>query len=140
MGRVVKVSWPEVGVSTTFELEDDLNRELCDDFWSALPFTSVQEMGLVNPGIIYTWVPTVNFSKINKTVLHSQAPRGCVTYSQGTGNKVIIKYGVCTEDCPAPVLGQVAEGGVEVIEKIGNLIWENYFLDKKIYTVRFERG
>ena len=140
MGRIVKVSWPETDYSATIELEDNLNQELCDDLWDNLPFESVQEHGMVNPNIIYCWVPTVNFSKVGYAQLHSESPVGRVSYSQGTGNKVIIKYGACTEDCPAPVLGFVPEEHHETIKKVGRIIGDHYFHEKKIYITRFERG
>lgn len=139
MGRIVKLTWPELGLSAKMELEDDKNKELCDDLWDSLPFVCVQEHGMVTGKILYCWSPMTNFSPIRFSQLHTEAPVGRVSYSQGTGNKIIINYGECSEDCYAPVLGLVPEEYHSVLETIGKTIWENYFHDKKVYTVKFEK-
>lgn len=140
MGRKIKLTWPQLEISAKMELEDEKNKELCDDLWDNLPFESVQEHGMVSGKIIYTWVPTVSFSPVRFSELHSEAQVGRVFYSQGTGNKVIINYGDVNEDCLAPVLGMVEEEYHDEIKKIGKIIWDNYLQDKTIYTVKFERG
>lgn len=140
MKRKIKLTWPELGFSAKMVLEDDQNKELCDDLWDNLPFQSVQEHGMVSGKIIYTWVPTVSFSPVRFSELHSEAPVGRVFYSQGTGNKVIINYGYVSEDCLAPVLGMIEEEFHDDIKEIGKIIWDNYFHEKEIYTVKFERS
>ena len=138
--RQVKMTWPELETSVTFDLEDNLNKELCDEFWNALPLVAVQEHGVVTGEIIYSWVNMLSFAKVAFAQLHTEAPVGRVSYSQGTGNKVIVKYGPCSEDCAAPVLGLVPEKYHGDLKTVGLAIWNNYYMDKKIYRVVFEKG
>jgi hypothetical protein len=137
--RKVVMYWPDLEVKVPFQLEDAKNPELCDEFWDNLPFEAVQEHGMVTGKIIYTWVPIVSTAPVHFAQLHTESPIGRVSYSQGTGNKVIIKYGECSEDCPAPVLGYVPEDYHERLNFIGRSIWRNYFGPKKIIKVVFEK-
>ena len=138
--RQVKMTWPELDISMIFELDDEHNKALCDEFWDALPLVAVQEHGSVSGELIYCWVNMLSFAEVPFSQLHSESPFGRVSYSQGTGNKVIIKYGPVSEDCYAPVLGMVPEQYLGDLKKVGKIIWDNYYMDKKIYTVKFERG
>ena len=71
--------------------------------------------------------------------LHTESPVGRVSYLYGYGNKIIIKYGWCSEDCAAPVLGYIAPEHHEKLEIVGKAIWDNYFGSKKIMKVEYER-
>lgn len=137
--RKVKMSWPEMEIAVEFELEDQANPELCDEFWNALPLVAVQEHGTVSGELFYCWVNMLSFAKVPFSQLHSESPVGRVSYSQGTGNKIIVKYGPVSEDCYAPVLGLVQEQYIPDIKRVGKIIWDNYYMDKKVYTVKFEK-
>jgi len=138
--RTVKMTWPELGITVPFKLEDEINRELCEEFWDQLPLVAVQEHGTVTGKIIYSWVNMLSFAPVHLAQLHNESPVGRVSYSQGTGNKVIVKYGECSEDCYAPALGIVAPEYFKDLDTVGKAIWDNYLQDKAILTVKFERG
>jgi len=138
--RKVIMEWPDFNVKIPFILEDEVNKDLCDEFWNNLPLVSIQEHGSVSGKLIYCWVNMLSFAKVNLQQLHSESPVGRVSYSQGTGNKVIVKYGELNEDCYAPCLGLVPEEYFPALEKIGVAMWSNYFNDKKCYKVNFTRG
>ncbi len=138
--RKVKMTWPEMDIAVEFELEDERNRELCDEFWNELPLVAVQEHGTVSGELFYCWVNMLSFAKVPFSQLHSESPIGRVSYSQGTGNKIIVKYGPVSEDCYAPALGLVPEKYHKDIQRVGKTIWDNYYMDKKVYTVKFEKG
>ena len=138
--RVVKMTWPELGVTIPFQLEDEVNKELCDEFWSNLPLVSIQEHGSVTGKIIYCWVNMLSFAPVHLAQLHTEAPVGRVSYSQGTGNKVIIKYGECSEDCAAPSLGLIAPEYHDLLADTAKKFWDNYAGEKFCYTVKFEKG
>lgn len=118
---------------------DEENKELVDEVWNALPFTCVQEHGMVSGEMIYCWVPVLSEAKIINKQLHTESPVGRVNYSQGTGNKIIVKYGECNEDLYAPVLGLVEEKYIPEVRRVGREIWFNYFNDKKVYLVKFSK-
>ena len=136
--RKMWMEWPDFDAKMLINLEEE-NKELCDEVWNALPFASVQEHGVVSGDLIYCWVPVLSLAPIHRKLPHTESPIGCVNYSQGTGNKILIKYGSCNEDLSAPVLGVIPPEYHEKLAKIGREIWINYFIDKKIYKVFFSK-
>lgn len=137
--RRMKIEWPELKTSIEAILEDSRNPELCDEIWKELPFECIQEHGVVTGKIIYCWTPVVSMAPVRVAQKHTDAPVGRVSYSQGTGNKVIIKYGECTEDIGAPVLAKIDKKDIEKLKKIGKEIWYHVYCSKEIYRVRFSR-
>ncbi|KAI0695712.1 hypothetical protein BC835DRAFT_1414685 [Cytidiella melzeri] len=59
------------------------------------------------------------------------APVGCIRYSQGTGNKMIIQYGEITEDIKTPVLGEVKAQYAPQLKQVGQAVLANTFAAKK---------
>lgn len=133
------MTWPDLGLSAHFDLATQDNPELTQEFWEALPFESVQEHGAVTGKLIYCWVPIVSSAPVHVQNTHLGSPDGRVSYSQYTGNKVIIKFGPLTEDINAPVLGLVPADDLGVIAKVGETVWAGYHADKPILKVTFER-
>lgn len=136
--RKIKMEIPQLDVSAVIACEER-NKALCDEVWEKLPFTVVQEHGMVSGELIYAWVPLVSVAEIPFRLLHTESPIGCVNYSQGTGNKIIIKYGPCNEDLSAPVLGYVQPDALESLARAGRELWFNYFNDKRIILTHFYR-
>ncbi len=136
--RKMKMEFPDFQAEMIIEL-DERNKELCDEVWNELPFTCVQEHGVVSGDMIYCWTPVLSSAPVPYRLRHTESPIGTVNYSQGTGNKIIVKYGECNEDLFAPVLGQVQPQYLEKLRQIGREVWFNYFNDKKIYLVKFSR-
>lgn len=137
--RKIEIEWPEYGKKVTATLADNDNPELCEYVWKHLPFKCVQEHGMVTGGIIYCWTPLVNTEPVHVQNLHTESPIGRISYSQGTGNKIIIKYDWCSEDLNAPVLGLVDEDGIEDLKWVGKEIWHNTMNEKEIIKVIFKK-
>ena len=136
--RKMRMEFPDFGAEMIIEL-DERNKALCDEVWNELPFTCIQEHGMVSGYMIYCWTPVLSTAEIHHKLRHTESPVGVVNYSQGTGNKIIVKYGECNEDLYAPVLGQVQEQYLPELARIGREIWFNYLGEKKIYLVKFSR-
>lgn len=134
--RKMRMAFPDFDAEMVIELEER-NKELCDEVWSALPFTCVQEHGMVSGDMIYCWAPVLSLADVDYRLLHTESPVGVVNYSQGTGNKIIVKYGACNEDLSAPILGYVPERYHGALRRVGREVWFNYFNDKRILTVEF---
>ena len=118
---------------------DERNAELCNEVWSSLPFAYVMEHAWVSGHSMYGWVPMISTAPIYYKIPRSEASVGMVSFNQGTGNKISIKYGEITEDLPANVLGQIPEKYLKRLAEVGREVWFNYFSDKKIYTVRMSQ-
>jgi hypothetical protein len=135
----VAMSWPDLGISTYFDLDVEANPELTSEFWDALPFDTVQEHGAVTGKLIYCWVPIVSAAPVRVQNTHLAGPDGRVSYSQFTGNKVIIKFGPLTEDINAPVLGLVPAEELHKIAQVGETVWRSYHEDKRVIRVAFRK-
>jgi hypothetical protein len=138
-GRKIEIEWPKYGKKVTALMLDNENPELCGEFWKHLPFECVQEHGVVTGDIIYCWTPLVNTEPVRVQNKHTEAPVGRVSYSQGTGNKIIIKYGLCSEDLNAPILAQVIENDLEDLKWVSKEIWNNTMGKKEIIKVIFTK-
>lgn len=136
--RKILMEIGDLGFAGIIECEER-NKELCDEIWDRLPFDSVQEHGMVSGELIYSWIPLVSEAEVEYRLMYTESPVGCVTYSQGTGNKIIVKYGPCSEDLSAPVLGYIQKGCLEKLAEAGKAVWFNYFHEKKIYVTHFSR-
>lgn len=136
--RKMLMEFLDFDISMIIQLNEN-NEELCNEVWDKLPFTCVQEHGMVSGFMIYCWVPMISLANINEKFLHTESPIGTVNYSQGTGNKIIVKYGECNEDLGAPLLGFVEDKFLNDLEKIGKIVWDNYFNFKEVYKVRFSK-
>jgi hypothetical protein len=137
--KKIEIEWPQYGKKVTATLAVSDNPELCEYVWKHLPFECVQEHGMVTGDIIYCWTPLVNVEPVHVQNLHTESPMGRISYSQGTGNKIIIKYGWCSEDLNAPVLGIVDEDGIEDLKWVGREIWHNTMHEKEIIKVIFKK-
>jgi len=138
--KTMFVEWPELNVKVEVELEDQRNSELIDEIWSNLPMTAVQEHAMVTGKSMYSWVPMISFAPIPFQMRIKDTPPGVVSYSQKTGNKMIIRYGEVTEDLMTPIVGFVMKEQVHLLDHVGKTIWDSYSLDKKVYRVIFSKG
>ena len=136
--RKIRMEIPELSLTAVIRCEER-NSALCDEIWNRLPFDCVQEHGMVSGELIYCWVPLISTAPTPYKLMYTESPVGCVTYSQGTGNKIIVKYGPCGEDLYAPVLGYVEAEGLKDLARAGREVWFNYFDDKKIFVVHFSK-
>lgn len=134
--RKLKMCTPDLNSEIIIDLLED-NHEIVDEFWPQLPFSCVWEHAMVSDKSIYCWVPAISVAPSTRVLLHTEAPVGCVQYSQRTGNKFLFKYGPLNEDLGAPVIGTVRSEDLDELSRIGQTVWNNYFLDKKIIRVDF---
>ena len=111
--KTMFIEWPDFNVKVEAVLEDVRNPDLINEIWNNLPMTSIQEHAMV------------------------------VSYSQITGNKLIVRYGKVTEDLMTPIVGFIDPQEVPKLDKIGEAVWNNYRLhgdERKTYIVKFSKG
>lgn len=138
--RVLEVEWPDLGLQVEAEMLEDKNQEMIDEIWENLPMEAVQEHAMVTGKSTYTWVPMISLAKPDYQMRILETPPGVVSYSQKTGNKLIIRYGECTEDLLTPVLGFVKKEQLPVFEKVAQAVWDNYSKDKGVIRVIYREG
>lgn len=130
MGRKIDVTWPELGITIVAELADELNPELCEEFWRDLPFRVMQAHPVVSGESLYAWTPTISTAPVRHTIKLSDCQPGDMRYSQKTGNKFSINYGRSTETLAQPILGKVLPEYLPLLPKVGKAIWNNLVFEK----------
>jgi len=131
MGRLIDIKWPELNISVVAELADDLNPEMCEEFWQDLPFKVMQAHPVVSGESLYAWAPTISTAPVRQTIKLNECKRGDMRYSQKTGNKFSINYGQSTETLAQPILGKVLPKYHDILPVVGKVIWNNVFFAKE---------
>ncbi|MGW7825156.1 cucumopine synthase-related protein [Streptomyces puniciscabiei] len=127
----VRLRWEPPGLEAVGEIATDLNEELTREFLASLPFTVLQDHAVVSGETMYAWTPLVSLASTPVTERICDAPVGRLRYSQATGNKLVVQYGPSNEPLRVPVLGQVVPEDLEVLRKVGALVWESTFRSKE---------
>ena len=135
MGRLIDISWSPLSIDVTAELADEKNPELCEEFWSHLPFTVLQSHPVVSGASVSAWTPIVSAAPVRLAEPIRQAPVGRLRYSQLTGNKFSVQYGQGLEPLKQPTLGQVKSEFVPLLSKVGKTVWESTFWTKELIWV-----
>lgn len=139
MSRSIEIEWPSLNARITATLLDNKNPELCDDLWNNLPFKTLQEHGVITGQIIYCWTPIISVCPYHYAEKYTEAPEGRVFYSQQTGNKIVIKYGDCSEDLSQSVIAQINPEDMEILKRVGHQIWDSLFYTKKKIIVEYKK-
>jgi hypothetical protein len=135
----MRITWPTLEVSVTVELADEKNPDLVGEIWDALPIRAVQEHSMVTGKSMYAWAPLVSVAPVPYTMRISDTPAGTLSYSQKTGNKIILRYGETTEDLQTPIVGFVTADDVPLLDRVGERVWSSSFHTKELIWVDFER-
>ena len=138
--KTMIIEWPDFDVKVEAVLEDEKNPELIKDIWDALPMESIQEHAMVTGKSMYAWVPVVSFAPTPFQMRIKDTPPGVVSFSQKTGNKMIVRYGKVTEDLLTPIVGFINPECVPDIDRVGDAVYKNYYGEKKPYVVKFSKG
>ncbi len=138
--KTMIVEWPELGITVEAKLEDVRNANLIGEIWENLPMTSIQEHAMITGKSMYSWVPMISVADTPFQMLIKDTPPGVVSYSQKTGNKMIIRYGKVTEDLLTPIVGFIKEEDIPKLEEVGRIVWDNYSNEKKPIIVNFRKG
>ena len=138
--RTMLIEWPDLGVTVEAEMLDDKNPDMINEIWDNLPMEAVQEHAMVTGKSMYSWVPMISLAKPQYQMMIKDTPPGVVSYSQKTGNKLIVRYGECTEDLLTPVLGFIKKEQLKDFEKVAEAVWQNYSHGKGVIKVIFKKG
>ncbi len=139
--KTMFIEWPELGIKVEAELEDVRNKDLIDEIWSNLPMTAIQEHAMVTGKSMYAWVPMISLAEIPFQMEIKDTPPGVVSYSQKTGNKMIVRYGKVTEDLLTPIVGFIKDPDqIKQLDIVGEKVWEEYKTTKKPILVKYTKG
>ncbi|MEU8890318.1 hypothetical protein [Streptomyces sp. NPDC048442] len=137
--RHIEISWPELGVTVTAEL-DDRNPALADALWESLPYQSLQGHALVAGEHLYHAAPIpslLHLPAAYKIADRREAPDGTVFCSalQHLG----IKYGTLSEPMPAAPVGRIRAADLGGLREAGRAVWDSVYSTKKPALVEVRR-
>ena len=138
--KTMFIEWPDFGVKVEAVLEDVRNAELINEIWENLPMTSIQEHAMVTGKSMYCWVPMISLADIHYEMRIKDTPPGVVSFSQKTGNKMVVRYGTVTEDLMTPIVGFIPKEQVPEVDRVGDAVYKNYYGEKKPFVVKFSKG
>ena len=138
--KTMIIEWPQLDITVEAKLEDIKNKELIDEIWKNLPMSAIQEHAMVTGKSMYAWVPMISMAPTPFQMEIKDTPPGVVSYSQKTGNKMIVRYGKVTEDLLTPIVGFIDPEDVPKLDEVGQAVWKNYTTDKTPIVVNYKKG
>lgn len=138
MGRTFAISWPRFERSVEAEVLEGQDRELCELFWKALPFKSIQSHAVCAGVQMYcpfhlVWQP----QKPLYEPMNGQ-PVGRINLELDF-QYLAINYGSMKEPVAALPIAQVKERDLEKIRIVGKMTWENLLFSDEPVLVLFDR-
>ena len=137
-GPKVKLTWQPLNIAVIAFLAVNENPEIVTDFLKVLPFTVIQDHGVVSGEIIFAWAPLVTTAQPRFRERLCDAPVGRLNFSHVTGQKVIINYGEVTEDLSLPVLGEILPEYRDQLAEVGRRVLQSTFETKEDITLTIE--
>ena len=137
-GPKVKLTWQPLNITVIAFLASNENPEIVNDFLRVLPFTVMQDHGVVSGEIIFAWAPLVTTAQPRLLERLCDAPVGRINFSHVTGQKVIINYGKVTEDLSLPVLGEILPEYKDQLAEVGRRVLRSTFETKEDITLTME--
>ncbi len=138
MGHQLRFRWPQIGTAITVELLDDLNPELTNLLWEALPLRSIQSHAVVAGQQMYFPTRLVLRDPDSAFVepMHEQ-PKGRINF-EPFFQYLSINYGPISEPVRAWPVGQVVERDISLLPDLGKRVWENLLYSKTALLVIVE--
>ncbi|MFB9948499.1 hypothetical protein ACFFP0_06540 [Rhizobium puerariae] len=135
---LIRMTWEPLGISVRAWLATDQNPELCDDLLKALPFRILQEHPMVTGESMFAWAPMTSTAPVRVKEEIRKAPLGRLRFSQRTGQKLIVQYGLTKETILAPVLGGVIEEDLHKLQEVGRAVWKATYETKELIWLTVE--
>lgn len=136
---LIRLKWEPLGIEVDAFLAVDLNTQLCHDLLDALPFTCLQSHPMVSGESLFAWTPLTTTAPTPFKEEIRRAPVGRLRFSTRTGQKLIVQYGVTSEDIFAPVLGSVLEKDRHLLPVLGAAVWTSTYETKQEIWLTVER-
>ncbi|KAK2736422.1 hypothetical protein FQN57_000755 [Myotisia sp. PD_48] len=134
--RKIKIKWPQLDITVTAILNDDINPSLVNLLYDHLPYRSLQNHALVSGDHLYHLVPS---EKLIYTQAEHMVPDR-TTEPDGTVflsglQHLAIKYGPLTEYLPAAPCGNVVPEDMEKLRSAGLGVWKACNETKRVIEV-----
>ncbi|TQV92189.1 cucumopine synthase [Cordyceps javanica] len=134
--RRINISWPQLNITVTAEMRDDVNPTLIDLLFENLPYRSLQNHALVSGDHLYHLVPAEKLIYAEpdyKVPDRTTEPDGTVFLS-GLQH-LAVKYGPLTEYLPAAPCGNIVPDDMEKLRTAGRGVWKACNETKQVIEV-----
>ncbi len=136
---LIRLRWEPLGIEVRAFLATGLNTQLCEELLAALPFTCLQSHPMVSGESMFAWTPMTTTAPTPFKEEIRRAPVGRLRFSARTGQKLIVQYGLTTEDIFAPVLGSVLPQDRHLLAALGAAVWKSTYESKQPVWLTVER-
>ena len=139
MLRRVKLVHPDLGITLTAELLDDLNSDLCNSIWEKLPIKSSWVHAMVSGELMYFWADVIHTKPPQHTEMYPKEIVGRVNYSY-VFQDICVKYGEkVTEPSAANPWAQIRTEDLKELSRLGRAVWESNYLTHTPIRVTVDR-
>ncbi|KAL2863992.1 cucumopine synthase [Aspergillus lucknowensis] len=134
--RKIKVKWPQLDITLTAVMKDEVNPRLVKLLYERLPYRSLQNHALVSGDHLYHLVPSEKliYTKPNYIVPNRVTEPDGTVFLSGLQH-LAIKYGPLTEYLPAAPCGNIVAEDIDKLVRAGNAIWNACNNTKEIIEV-----
>ena len=133
--RFIEIYYPDISITLTARLLDELNKDLCDLLWSNLPIESIQSHLMSSGQAMYLPHRIIALVKTNTDLL-SRVPVGTIGMSTIDYKNLTIYYGKVTESLPVSPVGRIQEDDLENLKRVGSEVWRaNYYTHYPIKVI-----
>lgn len=136
---LIRMRWEPLGIEVKAFLATGLNTQLCEELLAALPFTCLQSHPMVSGESLFAWTPLTTTAPTPFKEEIRKAPVGRLRFSTRTGQKLIVQYGVTSEDIFAPILGTVLASDRHLLPALGAAVWKSTYESKEPVWLTVER-
>ena len=138
MDRVFTITWPRFEKSVEAELLEEQDPKLCQDFWDALPFRSIQSHAVCAGVQMYCPFRLVSLPSRPFHEPMNEQPVGRVNLELDF-QYLAINYGPMSEPVPALPIAQVKDNDIEDIKIMGKMAWDNLLFSNEFLMVLFDK-
>jgi hypothetical protein len=139
MGRIFEAYWPDFNLGVDAELFDDECPEMCNKFWSRLPFETVMAASMSAGEMFKVPIPfTMPMPSKDKFVLFPDQPPGTFVYISNYGS-LLLRYDRVEEPFVSPRLAMIPQEQIPQLKEVAYKLRDAYFFTKDIYFVTFRR-
>ena len=138
MGGVFVISWPRFEKAVEAELLEEQDPKLCQDFWDALPFRSIQSHAVCAGVQMYCPFRLVSLPSHPFYEPMNEQPVGRVNLELDF-QYMAINYGPMREPVPALPIAQIEDNDIEEIKIMGKMAWDNLLFSDEFLMVLFDK-
>lgn len=138
MGNIFSINWPEWKMKVEAEIIDGQDAVLRSEFWSSLPFNSIQSHAACAGVQMYCPFRLVCRPENPFYEPMNEQQEGRISLELDF-QYLSINYGPMAEPVPALPIAQVQEQDIDKIKSLGKMAWHNLLFSNQFIKVDFKK-